>query len=144
MILHVGIFLFVYTRISHCVLSHARKPLIKIGASYVIWFITLIKYICKPFINEKISTKCFAFNIVYSSQESVHFTYLYVKIYLFELHIFEKNISKLFINYSIFTVGVLWARSCENVSYAICEQQRRRSACASAQSDHRLCCSLLG
>ena len=28
------------------------------------------------------------------------------------------------------------------MSYAICEQQRRRSACASAQSDHRLCCSL--
>ena len=37
-----------------------------------------------------------------------------------------------------------WARSCENVSYAICEQQRRRSACASSQSDQRLCCSLLG
>ena len=29
------------------------------------------------------------------------------------------------------------------LSYAICEQQRRRSACASAQSDQRLCCSLL-
>ena len=26
--------------------------------------------------------------------------------------------------------------------YAICEQQRRRSACTSAQSDQRLCCSL--
>ena len=26
--------------------------------------------------------------------------------------------------------------------YAICEQQRRRSACAPAQSDLRLCCSL--
>ena len=26
---------------------------------------------------------------------------------------------------------------------AICEQQRRRSACASAQSDQHLCCSLL-
>ena len=26
--------------------------------------------------------------------------------------------------------------------HAICEQQRRRSACASAQSDQRLCCSL--
>ena len=38
---------------------------------------------------------------------------------------------------------VIWARSCENVSYAICEQQRRRSACASAQSDQHLCCSLL-
>ena len=28
--------------------------------------------------------------------------------------------------------------------YAICEQQRRRSACASTQSDQRLCCSLPG
>ena len=36
-----------------------------------------------------------------------------------------------------------WARSCENVSYAICKQQRHRSACASAQSDQHLCCSLL-
>ena len=26
--------------------------------------------------------------------------------------------------------------------YAICEQQRRRPACASTQSDQRLCCSL--
>ena len=30
-----------------------------------------------------------------------------------------------------------------HVSYVICEQQRRRSACASAQSDQHLCCSLL-
>ena len=28
--------------------------------------------------------------------------------------------------------------------YAICEQQRRRSACVSVQSDQCLCCSLLG
>ena len=42
------------------------------------------------------------------------------------------------------SVKIKWARSCENVSYAICEQQRRRSTCASAQSDQRLCCSLLG
>ena len=36
-----------------------------------------------------------------------------------------------------------WARSCENVSYDICEQQRCRSACESPQSDQHLCCSLL-
>ena len=36
----------------------------------------------------------------------------------------------------------IWARPWENVSYAIYEQQRSRSACASAQSDQRLCCSL--
>ena len=29
-----------------------------------------------------------------------------------------------------------------NPVFAICEQQRRRSACASAQSDQRLCCSV--
>ena len=40
-------------------------------------------------------------------------------------------------------VEIIWARSCENVSYGICEQQRYRSACASAQSDQHLCCSLL-
>ena len=32
-----------------------------------------------------------------------------------------------------------WAGPWENVSYVICEQRRRRSACASAQSDQRLC-----
>ena len=32
-----------------------------------------------------------------------------------------------------------WAGPWENVSYVICEQQRRRSDCASAQSDQRLC-----
>ena len=37
----------------------------------------------------------------------------------------------------------IWAEPWENVSYVICEQQRRRSACASAQSDQRLCCLLL-
>ena len=31
-----------------------------------------------------------------------------------------------------------------NPVYAICEQQRCRSACASAQSDQHLCCSLPG
>ena len=37
----------------------------------------------------------------------------------------------------------IWAGPWESVSYVICEQQRRRSTCASAQSDQRLCCSLL-
>ena len=36
-----------------------------------------------------------------------------------------------------------WAGPWENVSFVICEQQRCRSACASAQSDQRLYCSLL-
>ena len=34
---------------------------------------------------------------------------------------------------------IKWARSCENVPYAICEQQRCRSACASTQSDQHFC-----
>ena len=37
----------------------------------------------------------------------------------------------------------MWALSWENLSYAICEQPRCRSACASAQSDQHLYCSLL-
>ena len=37
----------------------------------------------------------------------------------------------------------IWARPWENVTYAVCEQQRRRSDCASALSDQHLCCSLL-
>ena len=38
---------------------------------------------------------------------------------------------------------LIWAGPWENVSYVICEQQRLRSGCASAQSDQGLCCSLL-
>ena len=36
----------------------------------------------------------------------------------------------------------MWASSWENLPYAICEQQKRRSACASSQSDQHLCFSL--
>ena len=36
-----------------------------------------------------------------------------------------------------------WATSWENLLHSICKQQRRRSACASAQSDQCLYCSLL-
>ena len=36
-----------------------------------------------------------------------------------------------------------WAEPWENVSNGICEKQRRRSACASTQSDQRLYCLLL-
>ena len=37
-----------------------------------------------------------------------------------------------------------WASSRENLSSEVREQQRRRPACASAQSDQRLCYSLFG
>ena len=37
-----------------------------------------------------------------------------------------------------------WVSSRENLSSAVCEQHRRRPACASAQSDKRLCYSLFG
>ena len=37
-----------------------------------------------------------------------------------------------------------WASSRENLSSVVCEQQRRRPACASAQSDQRLCFSRFG
>ena len=41
------------------------------------------------------------------------------------------------------TFIIIWATSWENLFYAIYEQQRRRSACASAQSDQHFCFSLL-
>ena len=53
----------------------------------------------------------------------------------------EGTVSKT-VNLFLKIVRCIWARSWENVSYAICEQQRCRSACASAQSDQHLCCSL--
>ena len=61
---------------------------------------------------------------------------LFILLYNIYVLISSKKVTSLKAN-------TIWARSCENVSYAICEQQRRRSACASAQSDQHLCCSLL-
>ena len=37
-----------------------------------------------------------------------------------------------------------WASTQETLSSGVCEQHRRRPACASTQSDHRLCYSLFG
>ena len=44
---------------------------------------------------------------------------------------------------SVDPIGAVWDRSCKNVTYTICKQQRCRSACAFAQSDQHLCCLLL-
>ena len=41
--------------------------------------------------------------------------------------------------FKVVIAKVIWARSCENVFYVICEQQRCRSACTAAQSDQHLC-----
>ena len=41
-------------------------------------------------------------------------------------------------------VAYIWASPRENLSSVVCEQQRRRPACAYAQSDRRLCYSLIG
>ena len=40
--------------------------------------------------------------------------------------------------------GLKWVSTRENLSRGVCEQQRCRPACASAQSDQRLCYSLIG
>ena len=37
-----------------------------------------------------------------------------------------------------------WALTRENLSSGVCEQQRRKSACTSAQSDQHFCNSLIG
>ena len=39
---------------------------------------------------------------------------------------------------------IIWASMRENLSLGVCEQHRRRPACASAQSDQRLCYLLFG
>ena len=39
-------------------------------------------------------------------------------------------------------LGIIWALMGENLSSTTCEQHRHRPACASAQSDQRLCFSL--
>ena len=38
--------------------------------------------------------------------------------------------------------NISWASMRENLSSGVCQQQRRRPACASAQTDQRLCYSL--
>ena len=43
-----------------------------------------------------------------------------------------------------FTSYSIWASTRENLSSGVCKQYRRRPACASAQSDQRLCCSVFG
>ena len=47
-----------------------------------------------------------------------------------------------FVGFVMLWLKCIWAGPWENVSYVICGQQRRRSACANAQSDQRLCYSL--
>ena len=39
---------------------------------------------------------------------------------------------------------IIWALTRENLSFGVCEQHRGRPACTSAQSDQRLCYSLIG
>ena len=41
-------------------------------------------------------------------------------------------------------IYLIWAATRENLSSGVYEQHRRRPACASAQSDQRLCFSLFG
>ena len=39
---------------------------------------------------------------------------------------------------------IIWASTRENLSSGVCQQQRRRQACGSAQSEQCLCYSLIG
>ena len=56
-------------------------------------------------------------------------------------HMITKVISGYFI--SVYAL-IIWASTRENLSSGVCEQHRHRPACASAQTDQRLCYSLLG
>ena len=52
--------------------------------------------------------------------------------------------TKVQISLCIHNEAKLFGPVTRNPVIALCKQQRRRSACASAQSDQRLCCSLPG
>ena len=43
----------------------------------------------------------------------------------------------------LYYMHTIWASARENLSSEVCEQQRRRPACASAQTDQSLCYSLI-
>ena len=45
---------------------------------------------------------------------------------------------------NIIIIDNFWASTRENLSSGVCEQQRHGPACAYAQSDQRICCSLNG
>ena len=47
------------------------------------------------------------------------------------------------ISHLLLNINIKWASTQENLSSGICEQQKRRPAFASAQSDQRLCFSLI-
>ena len=59
---------------------------------------------------------------------------------------FSQNTAESFFFVLFIYIHVLkfWALARENLSSGVCEQQRRRPACASAQSDQRLWYSLIG
>ena len=90
-----------------------------------------------------------AMSCICISVKNFSFILTFISLFSFQIFIMIRPKPHDRYNYRVFTktkayFSIIWARSCENVSYAICEQQRRRSACASAQSDQRLYCSLLG
>ena len=55
-----------------------------------------------------------------------------------------ETLSFLFFVFLLFFFFVSFGPRREKTCFAICEQQRRRSACACAQSDQHLCFSLPG
>ena len=57
--------------------------------------------------------------------------------------VYPSSFTVLFSRQLLICFDLIWATSWENLFYVICEQQRRRSACAFVQSDQHLCCSLL-
>ena len=67
-----------------------------------------------------------------------------VKLYLFKLSDISSGICVQKDSSSNEHEHVTYEPRHEKPCFALCEQQRRRSACASAQPDQRLCCSLPG
>ena len=99
-----------------------------------------LSYTCKSFC----LAKCYNFEVSNLNMKKIRYRRLCCVLNLFanlnytHVHVSTSDHSRK----KLLIPMLIWARSC-HVSYAICEQQRCRSACASAQSDQHLCCSLL-
>ena len=60
------------------------------------------------------------------------------------IKVFKLQFERLYFNTTAIQMVLSLSHVMRKPVNAICEQQTRRSACASAQSDQRLCCSLPG
>ena len=79
--------------------------------------------------------------LVIENRDMCHLLYkLYHDMYISIRADYPRSLASNYLTYRWATI--IWASTRENLSSVVCEQHRRRPACASAQSDQRLCRSL--